>query len=110
MINPLDIDILTAAIPSLISGVGLYAVTRKLNAHQKDRDKKEKDRLQSEIHMMDTVIATAECTRAIAKAVQRIPDAHCNGDMHAALGEMDEALKKQRKFLRAKAVESTEKE
>lgn len=108
--SPLDINLLTAAIPSLISGVGLYFVTKKLNKHQADRDKKEQDRIQSEIHMMDTVIATAECTRAIAKAVQRIPDAHCNGDMHTALAEMDDALKKQRKFLRDKSIESTEKE
>lgn len=108
--SPLDINLLTAAIPSLISGVGLYLITKKLNKHKEDRDKKEQDRIQSEIHMMDTVIATAECTRAIAKAVQRIPDAHCNGDMHTALADMDRTLRDHRKFLRDKSIENTEKE
>lgn len=36
---------------------------------------------------------------AIAKAVQRIPDAHCNGDMTAALEQMKEIQAKEKQFL-----------
>ncbi|WP_417176215.1 hypothetical protein [Anaerotignum sp.] len=43
---------------------------------------------------------------ATARAVQRIPDAKCNGDMHKAL-EYAEAVKHQQKeYLHQKAVEN----
>ena len=41
-------------------------------------------------------IALGEAT---AKAMQRIPDAHCNGDMHAALDYAAEVKHKQKEFL-----------
>ena len=36
---------------------------------------------------------------AIAKAVQRIPDAHCNGDMTSALAEAARFQKEEKDFL-----------
>lgn len=36
---------------------------------------------------------------AIARAVQRIPDAQCNGDMKAALEQMQEIQAKEKQFL-----------
>ena len=46
-------------------------------------------------------VALAEAT---ARAVQRIPDAHCNGDMHAALDYAAGVKHKQKEFLAKQGV------
>ena len=48
-------------------------------------------------------IALGETT---AKAVQLIPDAHCNGDMHAALDYATKVKHKQRDFVAKRGIES----
>ena len=109
MISPLMTNIICAAVPSLISGVGLSVISNNLKKHQKNQMKQEADHIKSEQHVLNTLIATAEGTEAIAKAVQRIPDAHCNGDMKAAIEKVEKSLSSQRDFLREKAVEATAK-
>ena len=47
--------------------------------------------------------ALAEAT---AVAVQRIPDAHCNGDMHAALEYATSVKHKQKDFLTKQGVDA----
>lgn len=107
--NSILINILCAAIPSLVSGVGLSVISNNLKKHQENQMKQEADHIKSEQHVLNTLIATAEGTEAIAKAVQRIPDAHCNGDMKAAIEKVEKSLSSQRDFLREKAVEATAK-
>lgn len=107
--EPILINILCAAIPSLVSGVGLSVISSNLKKHQENQMKQEADHIKSEQHVLNTLIATAEGTEAIAKAVQRIPDAHCNGDMKAAIEKVESSLNEQRAFLREKAVEATTK-
>lgn len=48
-------------------------------------------------------IALGEAT---ARAVQRIPDAHCNGDMHAALDYAAKVKHEQKDFLTRQGIES----
>ena len=48
-------------------------------------------------------IALGEAT---AKAMQRIPDAHCNGDMHAALDYAAKVKHKQKEFLAERGIHS----
>ena len=48
-------------------------------------------------------MALAEAT---AKAVQRIPEAHCNGDMDGALHYAEKIKNEQREFLRKQAIDS----
>lgn len=43
---------------------------------------------------------------ATARAVQRIPDAHCNGDMHDALDYAADIKHKQKDFLTRQGVSS----
>lgn len=42
--------------------------------------------------------------QAIARAVQRIPDAHCNGDMTEALTKMEEMQYQEKEFLMKKGI------
>ena len=44
--------------------------------------------------------------QATARAVQRIPDAHCNGDMHAALEYATSVKHKQKDFLTKQGVDA----
>lgn len=49
--------------------------------------------------MMQSTRANTVGITAIARAVQRIPDAHCNGDMTKALDEIAEIQKKEQQFI-----------
>lgn len=53
-------------------------------------ERKEAEREKYEQYRARCSNASLDLSIAIGKAIQRIPDAHCNGDMHAAL---DEAIK-----------------
>lgn len=54
-------------------------------ARQKQIDEKEKNREQLQYAMLKAIDGSLALSEATAKAVQRIPDAKCNGDMHSAL-------------------------
>lgn len=55
--------------------------------------------------MMQSTRANTVGITAIAKAVQRIPDAHCNGDMESALEQMEEIQKKEQQFIIDKGIQ-----
>ena len=48
--------------------------------------------------------ASVALGEATAKAVQRIPDAHCNGDMHAALDYASQVKHEQKEFLTKRGI------
>lgn len=52
---------------------------------KKHREEQEKAREQMMVKLLQSVNASIALAEATARAVQRIPDAHCNGDMHDAL-------------------------
>ena len=54
-------------------------------------------------HSHWTMFALGEAT---AKAVQRIPDAHCNGDMHAALDYASKVKHAQREVVSRCGIKS----
>lgn len=105
----------SAGIPSAAVGFVVWIMQRKImqrdkqreednQQYRKEREKKERDREQLELHLIETVNATLSLAEATAKAVQRIPDAHCNGDMHAALEYAETTKRKQKTFLTQKGV------
>ena len=55
---------------------------------------------------MNSASSTASLAlgEATARAVQRIPDAHCNGDMHAALDYAQKVKHEQKDFLNEQAL------
>ena len=52
---------------------------------QREQDEKEENREKLQYMMLKALDGSLCLSEATAKAVQRIPDAKCNGDMHAAL-------------------------
>lgn len=108
---------LAAGIPSAMVGFFVWLMQRKITKRDKqkeednlryrqEREKKEQDREQFEIHLIESVNASMALSEATARAVQRIPDAHCNGDMHAALKYAEEVKRNQKAFLTQKGVQS----
>ena len=57
-----------------------------------------------ELNISESSLAAIALGEATAKAVQRIPDAHCNGDMHAALDYAAEVKHKQRDFVAKRGI------
>ena len=50
------------------------------------------------------IMASNTLSEATARAVQRIPDAHCNGDMETALEEEEKVKKEIQLFLAKQGV------
>ncbi len=71
-----------------------------------ERVKQEKSRKAFEKNLLATSNAALALGEATARAVQRIPDAHCNGDMHAALNYAAKIKHEQRDFLAAQGIDN----
>ena len=106
-----------AGIPAAVAGFAVWMMQQKILKrdkqreednlrYRKEREEKEKAREQFEINLLEQLNATMALSEATAKAVQRIPDAHCNGDMHAALKYAEETKRKQKSFLTEKGIQA----
>ena len=99
----MDITALVVAmsIPSAITGFCFWLLERKMEKREKKREKKEAVREKQEFLMVKSIGAALSLGEATAEAVARIPDAHCNGDMHAALEYAE-----QKDFLTQQGIEA----
>ena len=77
----------------------------KAERQQRESDK-EKSRKEFELYMIRGIRASISLSEATAKAVQRIPDTHCNGDMTAALEEESKVKKDLQDFLARQGVDN----
>ena len=104
-----------ACLPSAVTGFCFWLLQRKIQKSDKKRDeeeeqkiksaeKREKLREQQELFLVQGVNAAIALGEATAKAVQRIPDANCNGDMHAALEYAAKVKHEQRDFLAKQGI------
>lgn len=91
--------IIAAGIPSAFCSL----LFRKL---EKKMDEKDRAREQHEYLVIKSINASMALGEATAEAVQRIPDAHCNGDMHTALEYARKVKHEQKDFLNQQAVHS----
>ena len=109
--------ILIACVPSAVTGFCFWLIEQKIQkettkreaeekAHHEAEDRREKLREKQEVFLVQGVNAAIALGEATAKAVQRIPDAHCNGDMHAALEYAAKVQHEQKDFLTQQGVES----
>lgn len=71
-----------------------------------ERTKQENSRKVFEKNLLASTNAALAVSEATARAVQRIPDAHCNGDMHAALNYAAKIKHEQRDFLAAQGIDN----
>lgn len=91
--------ILAMGVPSTVMGLLVWWLKRHIDKTEKKREEREHNTEQFMIYIMQTSRATNVLAEATAKAVQRIPDAHCNGDMKAALEEAKKIQNEEKDFI-----------
>ena len=96
--------ILMFGVPSAITGFGIWLIKHKLEKNEQQYSEKESNLQDLVLMMLQTTRANAVGITAVAKAIQRIPDAHCNGDMTKALEYMKTIQEKEKDFLMDKGV------
>ena len=105
------------SIPSGITGFCFWMLQRNILKReekekeeslkrQKIQDEKEKNREKLELQIIQGISASIALGEATAKAVQRIPDAKCNGDMHAALEYAIQIKNKHKDFVNEQFVKN----
>ena len=86
-------------IPSAITGLAIWWIKKRIEKSEK-KAQEQQNNIESLILMIvQSSKANQIGIEAIARAVQRIPDAQCNGDMKAALEQMQEIQAKEKQFL-----------
>lgn len=96
--------VLLFGIPSAITGLGVWWFKRRVEASEK-KSQEQQQNIEALIMMMvQSSKANQIGITAIARAVQRIPDAKCNGDMTAALAQMEEIQAQEKQFLINKGI------
>ena len=109
--------ILALGIPSALTGFLVWNFERKIAKREAKREKEQEERHKKEaerekareelqIHTIQGVSAAIALGEATAKAVQGIPDAHCNGDMHDALNYAIKIKHEQKDFLTRMGIAS----
>lgn len=86
-------------IPTTITGLLVWFLKKHIDKNEKKREEREHNTEQLMLFIMQTSRATNILAEATAKAVQRIPDAHCNGDMKHALEEATRIQNEEKDFL-----------
>lgn len=97
-------------LPSALTGFFIRRMEKRLDKREAQRKKeqealearaeeREKKREQLELVLIQSTSAAIALGEATARAVQRIPDAHCNGDMHIALEYAAKVKHDQKNFL-----------
>ena len=99
---------------SIISAAAMVvvAIIEALAARDRRRDKREREQLAQQQRLQEQLMlkliesnwAAIALAEATAKAVQRIPDAHCNGDMHEALEYAGRIKHSQKEFLAKQGI------
>ena len=93
-----------AGIPTAVLGLLVWQLKRRIERQEARQEAAEKAREEFETNLYESSLAAIALGEATAKAVQRIPDAHCNGDTHAALDYAAEVKHKQRDFVAKRGI------
>lgn len=93
-------------IPSAIMGLIIWRLERRIDKREKEQAAQEQGQKDLFVLIVQGTNAAIALGEATARAVQRIPDAHCNGDMHDALDYAADIKRKQKDFLTRQGVSS----
>lgn len=86
-------------VPTAIMGLLVWFLKRHIDKKDTERERREANTEKLMLMIMQNGRAAIVLAEATARAVQRIPDAHCNGDMTAALEKADRLQKEEQDFL-----------
>lgn len=91
--------VVAMGIPSAITGLAVWWLKKNIDRRDARNEEKEKNTEQMILLIAQNSRATYTVAKATAKAVQRIPEAHCNGDMTAALEQAEKFQMEEQQFL-----------
>lgn len=91
--------LIALGVPTAITGLLVWWLKKHIDARDKKAEEREQNTERLMMMIMQTSRATNVLAEATAKAVQRIPDAHCNGDMTEALKQAAKIQKEEQQFL-----------
>lgn len=91
--------VIAMGIPTAITGLLVWWLKRHIDKRDAKAEEREKNTEKLMLMIMQNSRSTLVLAEATAKAVQRIPDAHCNGDMTAALEQAANIQKEEQQFL-----------
>lgn len=91
-------------IPTAITGLLIWWLKRYIDKRDQRAEERERDLEKLMLMVMQTSRANNVLAEATARAVQRIPDAKCNGDMKSALEKAAAIQKEEQEFLINKGV------
>ena len=95
----LKIILTAAAIPSAVVAFCFWLLERKIAKNEEKRETKIKQQEDLQMVILDGLNGCMRLSRASAVALKRIPNAHANGDITAALQDIDDTMQRQRKLL-----------
>ena len=96
--------IIAMGVPTAIMGLLVWWLKRYIDKRDKKAEEREKDLEKLMLMIMQTGRANNVLAEATARAVQRIPDALCNGDMTSALEKAEKIQKEEQDFLVNKGI------
>lgn len=113
--------VIAAGIPTAGTGFFVWMLKRWITKRDKERQREEEERERRteqreqnreklDLFLLKSNSANIALAEATAKAVQRIPDAHCNGDMHDALAYATAVKHEQKDFLTSLGIHALHEE
>ena len=93
-------------LPTAITAFCFWLLQQRITKRDRAQEEREKDREQNVVLIIKGMGAAIALGEATAEAVQRIPDAHCNGDMHAALEYARKVKHEHKEFMTEQSVQA----
>ena len=98
--------LIAAGIPSAITAFLFWLLKRNIDRNENKREEKENNTEKLILMLVNNSRSTNILAEATAKAVQRIPEAHCNGDMRAALEQAAKFQKEEQEFITQQGIKN----
>lgn len=93
-------------LPTAITAFCFWLLQQRITKRDRAQEEREKAREQNVVLIIKGMGAAIALGEATAEAVQRIPDAHCNGDMHAALECARKVKHEHKEFMTEQSVQA----
>ena len=98
--------VVACGLPSAIVGFFTRRIEKKIAQAEEEKKNKDVTRVKYEALMIELAVASLSLGEVTAEAVQKIPDAHCNGEMKSALSWSKEVKNKYHQFSREQTAKS----
>lgn len=97
--------LITMGIPTAFTGLLVWLLKRHIDKREQRAEERERNIESLMIIVIQSSRATTVLAEATARAVQRIPDAKCNGDMTAALNLATKIQNEEKDFVLKQGVQ-----